>query len=100
MVATAERYLIITHVKNKESNKQPFRICLAVQLTDGRILIKKEDISSHLVYNIVILGKMGEKTTFFKKISWIWTCSQIFRKFSYGENLLLFPMLHEASALL
>ena len=69
MVATAERYLIITHVKNKESKKQPFRICLAVQLTDGRILIKKEDISSYLVYNIVILGKMGEKTTFFKKIS-------------------------------
>ena len=30
IVAVAERYLIITHVKNKESKKQPFRICLHV----------------------------------------------------------------------
>ena len=30
IVAVAERYLIITHVKNKESKKQPFRTCLSV----------------------------------------------------------------------
>ena len=28
------------------------------------------------------------------KISWRWTCSQIFRKFSYCENLWLFWMQH------
>ena len=33
IVATAECYLIITYVKkNKESKKQPFRICLPVKL--------------------------------------------------------------------
>ena len=30
--AAAERYLIITRIKNKESKKQPFRICLLVIL--------------------------------------------------------------------
>ena len=30
IVAVAERYSIITHVKNKKSKKQPFRICLSV----------------------------------------------------------------------
>ena len=33
-VAVAERYLIITQVKNKESKKQSFRICLPVNLVD------------------------------------------------------------------
>ena len=32
IVAVVERYLVITHVKNKESKKQPFRICLSVIL--------------------------------------------------------------------
>ena len=27
IVGVAERYLIITHVKNKESKRRPFRIC-------------------------------------------------------------------------
>ena len=31
--------------------------------------------------------------TFFMKIIWIWTCSQILKKFSYGEDLLLFWMM-------
>ena len=30
VVAAAERYLIITHVKNVQSNKQSFRICLPI----------------------------------------------------------------------
>ena len=66
IVAVAERYLIITHVKNKESKKQPFRIWLPVIiLADEKISIKKEEISSYLVYNIVSLGKMaGEAETF------------------------------------
>ena len=53
--------------------------------------IKKEKFSSYLIYNIVSSSKMNEKTEPFSgKISWIWTCSQISRKFSYLENLLLF----------
>ena len=32
--------------KNKESKKEPFRIWLSVKLADGRISIKKEEISS------------------------------------------------------
>ena len=32
MAAVAERYLIVTHIKNKESKKRPFRICLPVIL--------------------------------------------------------------------
>ena len=43
-------------------------------------------------------GQDGWKA-FFMKISWIWTCSQIFRKSSYWENMLLFwIMLKKASA--
>ena len=32
VAAVAERYLIVTHIKNKESKKRPFRICLPVIL--------------------------------------------------------------------
>ena len=39
-VVVAERYFIISNVKNKESEKQPFRICLPVKLAEGRISIK------------------------------------------------------------
>ena len=35
IIAAGECYLITTHVKNKESKKQPFRICLSVKLADG-----------------------------------------------------------------
>ena len=42
IVAVAERYLISNHVKNKESKKQPFQICLPVKLADGRMSMKKE----------------------------------------------------------
>ena len=62
IAAVAECYLIITHVKNKESKKQPLRIGLPVKLADGRISIKKEEIFSYLVYNIVSLGKIPGKT--------------------------------------
>ena len=61
IVADAERYLTITHVKIKESKKQLFRICLSVKLAYGRISIKKEKICSYLVY-IISLGKMAGKT--------------------------------------
>ena len=36
-VAVAERYLIITHLKNKESKKQPCQICLLVTLAEDKI---------------------------------------------------------------
>ena len=32
VAAIAERYLIITHVKKKESREKPFRICLPVTM--------------------------------------------------------------------
>ena len=68
IVAVAERYLIITHVKNKESKQLPFRICLHVKLAEGRIS-KKGRISLYLIYNIVSLGKMARNRTYFIKIS-------------------------------
>ena len=43
IVAVAERYLIITHVKNKESKQLPFRICLHVKLAEGRISKKRQN---------------------------------------------------------
>ena len=42
IVAVAKCYLIMTHAKNTESKKQPFRICLPVKLADERMTIKKE----------------------------------------------------------
>ena len=58
-VAVAECYLITNHVKI--SKKQPFWICLPVKLADGRMSVKKEKISSHLIYNISSLSKMTGK---------------------------------------
>ena len=44
IVAIAECYLVTNHVKNKESKKQPFRICLPAKLADRRMLIKRNKI--------------------------------------------------------
>ena len=50
------------------------------KLADGRMPIKKSKIYN--IYDIVSLGMLAGKTEpFFMKVSWIWTCSQIFRKF-------------------
>ena len=38
-------------------------------------------------------GQDGRKKNLFTKISWIWISSQILRKFTYWENLLLFCMM-------
>ena len=55
--------------------------------------VKKEKVSSYLIC-IVSLSRMTGKTESFSgKISWIWSCSHISRKFSYWENLLLFRMM-------
>ena len=44
--------------KDKESRKQPFQICLSVILADGKMSLKRNEISSYLVHNIFRLGKM------------------------------------------
>ena len=36
VVAVAKHDFIIAHVKNKESKKHPFRICLPVKLADEK----------------------------------------------------------------
>ena len=47
--------------------------------------LKKKQIYSYLVYNIVSLGKMfGKADPFLMKISWRWTCSW---KCSYCKDL-------------
>ena len=60
IVAVAERYIIIPHVK-KKSKKQPFQTCFSVKLADGRMSMKKGKICSYLIYNTVSLSKMAEK---------------------------------------
>ena len=51
--------------KNKESKKQLFRIYLPVKLVDGKMSMKKEEISSYLIYNIISFSKMAGKRDFF-----------------------------------
>ena len=83
IVAVAERYLIITHVKNKESKKLFCKISWWENVNKWH----------HS-------GQDGWKSrTFFMKRSWIWTCSKIFRKFNYWEIQLQFWMMgNKASA--
>ena len=66
-VAVAECYLVITHIKNKESKKRTFRIYHAVNLADGRTSIKKEKKSSFLIYSILSFTKMAGKQNLFRK---------------------------------
>ena len=56
IVAAAEHYLIITHVKIK----QPYRICHLVE-SAVEIMSTKKGKKSYLIYNNVILGKMTGK---------------------------------------
>ena len=52
--------------------------------------IKQEKLSSYLAHNIFGLRKMAGKAEHFSwKIVLKWTCSQIFRKYSYWESFLL-----------
>ena len=61
IVAVEKRYLITTHVKNEESKMQPFRICLPVQLADGRMLIKKAKKFSYLFKKLSVWTRWLEK---------------------------------------
>ena len=54
VVAVAERYLIITHVKKKKNQRSSHSI-------------KKEEISLYLVYSIINLGKMTGKAESFQE---------------------------------
>ena len=94
------RVLLNDHsYKNKDSKKQPFPICLSVKLNDGRKSIKKEKKFFLRNVRYCEFGQDGWKNwNFFMKISWIWTCSQMFRKFSYWESLLLFWMILKADS--
>ena len=82
--------------KNKELKNQSFRICLPVTicLSWWKNINKKGRNFSVPSLKYFQFGQDGWKTrTFFMKISWRWTCSQIFRKFSHWENLRLFWMM-------
>ena len=58
IVAFTERYLILTHVKNKELKKKPLRITFH-EISYWKNFNKKENITSHLIYNIVSWSKMA-----------------------------------------
>ena len=62
IVAVAERYLIIIHVKTKESKKQPFRICLSliIYLRWWKNISKKISL-----YLLSIWARWLEKQTLF-----------------------------------
>ena len=95
ILATPERYLVInSRIKEAAVPNMPSR-----KISWWKNVNKKGKIF-YLIYSIVSLSKMaGKIESFLGKISWIWTCSQVSRKFSYWENLLLFwIMLYEASA--
>ena len=82
IVVVVERYLIIAHVKNKESKKRPFWINLPVKLADRKMSVKKEKNCPCLNYNIVSLGKMAGTRQNLET-----------EPFSYWENLPLFWMM-------
>ena len=100
IVAAGECYLVTTHIKNKESQKQLILICPSLKLADGRMSRNKEKkiFVLNLQYCQFVLDSWKNRTLFMKT-RWIWTSSQMFRKFSYWKNLLLFSvMLNKASA--
>ena len=68
IVVVAECYVITNQVKNEESNKQLFQICLPVKLVEGRMSMKKEKKFFLVNLQHFQFGKDGWKT-FFMKIS-------------------------------
>ena len=57
--------MIITHVRSEESKKQLLRMYFSITLADRKMTVKKENIFSHLIYNIVNLSKMAGKAESF-----------------------------------
>ena len=80
IAAASERYLIINSgIKERAVWNMPSR-----KIRLWKKVNKKGKNSLQLIYNIVSFSKMAGKTESFSgKISWIWTCSQIFREVSY-----------------
>ena len=64
IVAVVERYWVITRVKNKESKKQPFCICLPAIICFSWSKNKNKKIRNFFVpsLKLVSLGKMAGKT--------------------------------------
>ena len=81
LAAVADRYLIITHVKIKESEKWPFRMSLPVIIcccNNSNKLGKNFDAPNLQYFQFE--QDIWKNRSFFMKIIWIWTCSQIFKK--------------------
>lgn len=91
-IAVAGCYLIITDLQNKKSKKQLFRVYLFVKLFDVKLSIKYQKVSSYQIFFVVSLSNHSwlEKQNLL--VSWTWTCSQLVRKLTYWEYLLLFWM--------
>ena len=62
IVDVVECCLIITDVQSNESKKQLFRIYHPVKVAYRIMSVKKEKLSSYLIYNIISLSKMAGKT--------------------------------------
>ena len=64
IVAVVERYWVITRVKNKESKKQPFWICLPAIICFSWSKNKNKKVRNFFVPSLkfVSLGKMAGKT--------------------------------------
>ena len=96
IVVVVERYVVISSVKNKEWKKQQFQISLPVImcLSWWKNSNKKGRDFSIPSLKFCQFRQNGQKSgIFFMKTSWIWTCSQIFRKRNFWENLRLFWMM-------
>ena len=95
-IAVVECYLVVTRVKNKEPEKQPLRIWLPVIICLGWWKNNNKKGRNFFVPSLKFcqFRQNGlKKRNFFMKTSWIWTCCQIVKKFSYWENLRLFWMM-------
>ena len=78
---TSECYLIINPFIKQGIRKAAVPNITFPKLADGEISVKKEKISTYLIYNVISFSKMTGKTKFFSgEITWIWTYSEISRK--------------------
>ena len=88
IVAAGECFLIMIHVINKESKKQPLWIYLLVKLADGKMLIKKwkssPQIFTYSKPTIEILKKNCSKLTIrtpgrLSTFYWLWKSNCLLR---------------------
>ena len=55
-------------IKNQRSGLSKYVFLRYYALADGRTSVKKKEISSYLVYNVVSLGKLTGKTKPFQEV--------------------------------